>query len=145
MDAVKDVRYRLDLAGGFRDEAEQDFGLGRWRSCASGSVVAVENAGIAVLMLFGVSPSTHKPAMHLSQLLAEGTLEAPAAALIEELLPMCERHDSHEKMLAKYGDEVGYRLPWGLFGEKDAAAALEDARKAVGIATELAAVVPLKE
>ncbi|TCD47585.1 HEPN domain-containing protein [Chlorobium sp. N1] len=145
MDVGKDVRYRLDLAKGFMQEAEQDFGLGRWRSCTYGSDLAVENAGIAVLMLFGVSPSTHKPAMHLSHLLSEGTLEAAAAELIEELLPMCERHESHEKMLAKYGDEAGYRLPWELFEEKDGSAALEDAQKTVRIASELAAIVPAKE
>jgi HEPN domain-containing protein len=137
----EDVGYRLDLAGGFLKEAEQDLGLHRWRSCTAGSVLVVENAGIAVLMLFGVSPSTHKPGMHLARLLSEGTLESKAAELIEELLPMFEQHDSHEKMLAKYGDEAGYRLPWELFGEPEASAALDAARKAVRIARDLAAIV----
>jgi HEPN domain-containing protein len=60
--ASDDVAYRLALAEGFLAEAEQDVGLGRWRSCVDNAQLAVENAGKAVLMWFGVPPKTHDPA-----------------------------------------------------------------------------------
>ena len=107
----KDVNYRLELARGFLNEAEQDCSLKRWRACVSGSILVLENSGLAVLMLFGVSPLTHKPARHLSQLMTEGTVTKEVAALIEEILPELEKYDSHEKMLAKYGNESSYQLP----------------------------------
>ena len=83
MGLQEDVRYRLALAQGFLDEAEQDYSLKRWRLCVSGSILVIENTGLAVLMLFGVSPFTHKPGKHLSQLIAEGTLTKEVAELIE--------------------------------------------------------------
>ena len=134
----KDIDYRLELARGFLNEAEQDYSLKRWRSCVSGSILVLENTGLAVLMLFGVSPLTHKPAGHLSQLITEGTVTKEVAELIEEILPELEKYDSHEKMLAKYGNESSYQLPWELFNEEEALTALEAARKAMRISSELA-------
>jgi len=66
MNSHEDVEYRLKLSEGFLKEAEQDFSLKRWRSCVGNAQLSVENAGKAVLMLFGVSPKTHEPAKHLS-------------------------------------------------------------------------------
>ncbi len=134
----KDVNYRLELARGFLNEAEQDCSLKRWRACVSGSILVLENSGLAVLMLFGVSPLTHKPARHLSQLMTEGTVTKEVAALIEEILPELEKYDSHEKMLAKYGNESSYQLPWELFNEEEGLTALEAARKSMRISSELA-------
>ena len=98
----------------------------------------LEDTGLAVLMLFGVSPLTHKPGKHLSQLMSEGTVSSEAAALIEQLLPELDKYDSHEKMLAKYGDELSYRLPWELFDEKKAQSALEAARKCMSVSMAMA-------
>ncbi len=134
----KDVDYRLELARGFLNEAEQDCSLKRWRACVSGSILVLENSGLAVLMLFGVSPLTHKPARHLSQLMTEGTVTKEVAALIEEILPELEKYDSHEKMLAKYGNESSYQLPWELFNEEEGLTALEAARKSMRLSSELA-------
>jgi HEPN domain-containing protein len=64
----KDVEYRLKLTTGFLEEAKQDFALKRWRACVSNAQLAVENAGKAILMIFGVSPKTHEPARHLAAL-----------------------------------------------------------------------------
>ena len=89
-------------------------------------------------MLFGVSPLTHKPARHLSQLMMEGTVTKEVAALIEEILPELEKYDSHEKMLAKYGNESSYQLPWELFNEEEGLTALEAARKSMRLSSELA-------
>ena len=58
MHAEKATDYRLALARGFLEEAEQDRELGRWRSCVDNSQLAVEDSGKAVISLFGVSPKT---------------------------------------------------------------------------------------
>ncbi|NQU45591.1 MAG: hypothetical protein HQ516_00885 [Chlorobium sp.] len=141
MGSMNDVDYRLQLVRGFLDEARQDFAGGRWRAAVSGSVLAVENAGVGVLMLFGVAPTTHRPGEHLSRLMVEGTLSTEVAGMIGQLLPLFERHGSHQKMLTKYGDEEGCRLPWDIFGEGDAREALASAETAMRIASETAAVI----
>ena len=45
MNASKDMAYRIALATGFLAEAEQDFTLGRWRSCVDNAQLVVENSG----------------------------------------------------------------------------------------------------
>jgi len=137
MKTHNDIAYRFLLAEGFLDEAEADFSLKRWRSCVSGSILCIENCGIAVLMLFGVSRSTHHPEKHLPQLLAEGTVSDEVALLIRELLPELEQHDSHEKMLAKYGREAGHESPWEIFSENQAEAAISGARKSLAVSRKL--------
>jgi len=138
MKLQKDVEYRFELAKGFLSEAEQDDTLQRWRACVSSSILVIENAGLAALMLFGVSPLAHKPGGHLSQLISEGTVAREVAAQIEQLLPELEKYDSQEKMLAKYGDESTFRLPWEIFGAEEAKAALEAARKCMRVSLEMA-------
>ena len=145
MGSRKDVDYRLELARGFLNEAEQDYSLKRWRACVSSSILVLENTGLAVLMLFGVSPFTHKPGRHLSQLVTEGTVSKEVAALINQLLPKLEKYDSHEKMLAKYGNESSYQLPWELFNEEEGLTAIEAARKSVRVSSEIAELVPLAD
>jgi HEPN domain-containing protein len=141
MGSHKDVEYRLELARGFLNEAEQDYSLKRWRACVSGSILVLENTGLAVLMLFGVSPLTHKPGRHLAQLVTEGTVTKEVAALIEQILPELEKYDSHEKMLARYGNESSYQLPWELFNEEEGIKAIEAARKSMRVSSELAELV----
>jgi len=92
-------------------------------------------------MLFGVSALTHKPARHLSQLIAEGTVTKEVAELIEEILPELETYDSYHKMLVKYGNESSYQLPWELFNEAEALLALEAARKSMRVSYALAELV----
>src|SRR3990172_6367765 len=53
MAVTEEARYRLRLAHGFVEEARQDVGLQRWRSCVDNSQLAVENAAKAVLALLG--------------------------------------------------------------------------------------------
>ncbi len=141
MGSQKDVEYRFELARGFLNEAELDYSLKRWRACVSGSILVIENTGLSVLMLFGVSPLTHKPGRHLSQLISEGTVTKEIADLIQEILPELERYDSSEKMLAKYGDESSYKLPWELFNEDEGRTAIESARKCMRVSSEIAALV----
>ncbi len=66
------VTYRLRLARGFLQEAEQDASLGRWRACVAHAQLAVENALKAVIALFAPVPRTHAPADVLSMMLEEG-------------------------------------------------------------------------
>ena len=44
MDSEQDVNFRLRLAEGFLQEAEEDLTLSRWRSCVDNAQLAVENA-----------------------------------------------------------------------------------------------------
>jgi hypothetical protein len=74
MTASESVRYRLALAAGFLVEARQDRELQRWRSCVDNSPLVVENAGKAVLLLFGMSPKTHDPGRQLTELLRTDTV-----------------------------------------------------------------------
>lgn len=57
MKSREEIDYRLGLAKGFLNEAEQDFTLERWRSCVDNSQLSVENAGESVLALFGYHAS----------------------------------------------------------------------------------------
>ncbi len=141
MELQKNVEYRLQLAQGYLQEAEENYAQQRWRACLSCSILVIENAGIAILMLFGVSPMTHQPARHLSQLISEGTVTNEAITLIQQLLPELDKYDSDEKMLAKYGDESTYRLPWELFGEEESHVALEAARKCMSLSREMVGTV----
>ena len=141
MGLQKNVEYRFELARGFLNEAELDYSLKRWRSCVAGSIMVVEHTGLAVLMLFGVSSFTHKPGMHLSQLISEGTVSEEIAVLVKELLPELEQYDSYEKMLAKYGDESAYKLPWDIFKEQEGLMAIESARKCIRVSSEIATLV----
>ena len=43
MDSEQDVHFRLRLAEGFLQEAEEDLPLSRWRSCVGNAQLAVEN------------------------------------------------------------------------------------------------------
>ena len=62
MNSNDDVTYRSNLAKGFFGDAEDDLKLRRWSFCVDNAQLAVENAGKAILMLFGVSSKTHEPA-----------------------------------------------------------------------------------
>ena len=43
MDSEQDVNFRLRLAEGFLQEAEEDLILSRWRSCVDNTQLSVEN------------------------------------------------------------------------------------------------------
>ena len=141
MGLKKNVEYRFELARGFLNEAEQDYSLKRWRACVAASIMVIENTGLIVLMLFGVSSFAHQPGVHLSQLISEGTIAEDIALLVKELLPDLEKYDSYQKMLAKYGDESSNRLPWQIFNEHEGLLAIESARKCIRVSSEIAELV----
>lgn len=139
MTAADEITYRLGLADGFLKEAEQDRGLERWRSCVDNAQLAVENAGKAVLSLFGVPPKTHEPARDVASLLRSRELSEESRAALQGLLPDLLALGTREHFLTDYGDEATYTLPWDLFTRASADEALQAARRAVVLARQIAA------
>jgi HEPN domain-containing protein len=137
--AADEIAYRLGLADGFLREAEQDWGLQRWRSCVDNAQLAVENAGKAVLSLFGAPPKTHEPARDVAALLRTRELSEEARSALQSLLPELLALGTREHFLADYGDEATHTLPWDLFTRDSAEAALRSARGAVAQARRIAA------
>jgi HEPN domain-containing protein len=135
--AGSESEYRLSLAEGFLDEARQDLGLARWRSCVDNSQLAVENAGKAALALLGPLGRTHNPSVLLRKALEEGRFPAEVRARVERITE-CARllgPDIHAQ--SDYGDEAAWKTPWELFSEADAGQALALADEAVRLAREV--------
>lgn len=128
MRSREDVEYRLNLSKGFLREAEEDFQLKRWRSCVANAQLAVENAGKAILMLFGVSSKTHEPAKQLARLIRDSEIPGGVKNQIEDILPEFLLLGVEEHFMTDYGDESSYRLPWDLFDEESAKLALKASR-----------------
>jgi len=139
--SLNDADYRLKLAEGFFDEAQQDVNLGRWRSAMDNSQLAVENAAKAVLALIGPVGRTHKPGPLLRQVVQDGTLEISDPAKVKRLAQLAELLGFDVHMQTDYGDEMGGRTPWELFDESDARQALAMAEEAVKLAQEIIKVV----
>ncbi len=134
MNAPDIVRYCLRLGEGFLREAEQDFGLERWRACVDNAQLATENAGKSVLALFGVVPKTHDPAQQIAQILRTREVPAGMREAMEKMLPELLALGSAEHFLTDYGDEVASKLPWELFDRSSATGALEAARRSLAFA-----------
>ena len=126
----------MGLAEGFLAEAEQDVGLQRWRSCVDNSQMAAENAGKAILALFGVPPRTHEPARELAGLLDTADIPPDVQQQIRAILPDLLALGMTEHLMTDYGDETTYTLPWELFTRESASEALEKACRAVSSARE---------
>ncbi len=132
------VTYRLRLARGFLQEAEQDASLGRWRACVAHTQLAVENALKAVIALFAPVPRTHAPADILSMMLEEGGIPQAMRADVQELVDIVQGLDlAAIHVQADYGDEFHGLTPWELFSEEDAREALAIARRVVEKAARL--------
>jgi len=135
------VRYRLLLAEGFLAEAEQDFGLERWRSCVDNAQLATENAGKSVLAGFGVISKTHDPAQQVAKVLRSQDLSAALHDAMERMLPDLLALGSAEHFLTDYGDAASGKLPWDLFDRDAAANALEAARRSIESARGIVALL----
>jgi HEPN domain-containing protein len=133
--------YRLALAEGFLAEAEQDFKLERWRSCADNAQLAVENAGKTVLALFAVTSKTHEPARQVAALLRTQTVPAKVQERLQILLSNLLALGASEYFQTDYGDEATYTLPWDLFTRESAIDALEAARRSFALVQELVPIV----
>jgi len=134
MTGHQDAAYRMKMARGFLEEARQDLDLGRWRSVVDNAQLAVENAAKAVLALVGPVGRTHNPAAELRQLLKEGLFAETCHDEVQQLVERAEMLGSDIHIRTDYGDEVGGRTPWELFGEADARKALSTAEEAIALA-----------
>lgn len=132
------VTYRLRLAQGFLQEAEQDASIGRWRACTAHAQLAVENALKAVIALFAPVPRTHAPADILSIMLEQGDVPQSMRGEVQELVNIAQGLDlAAIHVQTDYGDEFHGLTPWELFTEEDAHDALAIARHVVEAATAL--------
>ncbi len=137
MKSKDESRYRLNLAEGFLTEAEQDFGLSRWRSCVDNSQLAVENSGKMVVASFRPVEKSHNPAKQVMDLLKTEKIDEELIGDIKNLIPLLDKLGFEEHLKTDYGDEDTYKSPWDIFKEDDAAEALETARKCVKTAKKV--------
>ena len=136
MKASDSAAYRLALAEGFLAEAEQDVGLERWRSCVDNAQLATENAGKAVLSLFGIASKTHDPAQPIAALLRAREIPSELEGPIRQMLPDLLALGPAEHLMTDYGDEATHTLPWDLFTRESAVEALAIARRSVQLAKD---------
>lgn len=134
MNSKEDAVYRLRLAEGFLEEAEEDVSLSRWRSCVSNSQLVVENSGKAIIALFEPLERTHEPAERIKALLEERVFDESLEQEIEEVLPLFEELGFEEHFMTDYGDEDGRKVPWQIYGEEEAREAIQIARRCFEIA-----------
>lgn len=133
----EEARYRLNLAKGYLDEAEEDFGTKRWRSCAAGSHLAIENSAKGTIACFAPVALTHDPAPQLARLLEAKTMPGEVAAKVKEIIPIAAKFGGREHTLLSYGDTKRFRDPWSLVTEAKANEAIEGARRCLAIAKEV--------
>jgi len=131
------ARYRLDLAEGFLGEARQDLDLDRFRPCVSNAQLSIENAAKAVIALFGPVGKTHEPWRELKALLAEEVIPQALREQVGLLATLAARYGLKEHFLTDYGDETQLLSPWQLFGQEDAAEALETAETCFALVQEI--------
>jgi HEPN domain-containing protein len=124
-----DVEYRIKLADGFFKESKEDINIKRWRSCVANSQLVVENAGKAILMLFGISPKTHEPAKHLDKLIRDVKIPSDIKDKLKKIMPEFLALGVEEHFMTDYGEESSYLLPWDIFDEDSARNALKAAKQ----------------
>lgn len=137
MKPEEEARYRLNLAKGYLAEAEEDIKLERWRSCAAGSQLAIENSAKAIIACFAPVALTHDPASQLARLLEAKTMPGEVAAKAKEVIPIAAKFGGKEHGLFSYGDTKRFRDPWSLVTEAKANEAIEGARRCLAIAEEV--------
>jgi len=132
-----EARYRLRLATGFLEEARQDVGLERWRSCVDNSQLAAENAAKGVLALVAPVGATHDPAVLLRRVLSSGAYPASLEPRVIRIAECAAKLGWSVHVETDYGDYGAMQTPWELFVEADARDALDLAEEAVRLAGEL--------
>jgi HEPN domain-containing protein len=139
MESHRDALYRLRLAEGFLEEAEQDHGLERWRAVVNNSQLAAENGAKAALALILPPSRVHDPGRLLIEALDQGRFRDDQAETVRALAECAESLGPDMHIQTDYGDETGGRTPWEIFRQEDAQQALELARQATELARSLVA------
>jgi HEPN domain-containing protein len=137
MESRRDALYRLRLAEGFLGEAEQDYGLERWRAVVDNSQLAVENAAKAALALVLPPSRVRDPDRLLAEALEQGLFGTDEVETVKTLAACAEALGPEVHIQTDYGDETGGLTPWEIFGQDDAKQALELARQATVSARQL--------
>jgi HEPN domain-containing protein len=137
MNSHDQAHYRLRLAQGFFDEAQEDMNSQRWRSSVSNAQLAVENAAKAVLGLLGPIGRTHNPSLFLSEALQTGRFPHSVRAQVERLAECAKVLGPAVHVKSDYGDEETMQTPWELFDEGRAREAVGLAEQAVGLAKQI--------
>lgn len=131
------AEYRLKLAKGFLNEAEQDMALNRWRACVAHAQLAVENALKSVIALFVPVPRTHDPARLLLKLIDQDQIPERWQNEIESLAREGLLLGPEVHIQTDYGDEFSGLTPWELFTKEDAKEAFEKANTVVDKAVKI--------
>ncbi len=137
MKPEEETRYRLNLARGYLAEAEEDIKLERWRSCAAGSQLAIENSAKAIIACFVPVALTHDPARQLAKVIEAETMPEEVVAEVKEIIPIAAKFGGKEHGFLSYGDTKRFRDPWSLVTEAKANEAIEGARQCLAIAEEV--------
>lgn len=127
MASAEDARYRLQLAEGFLNEAQEDIRLTGWRSCVDNSQLAAENSAKAVLTLIGPVGRTHVAADLLRKAFQSGKFPSRVSSDVSRLIQLTDQLGWDVHMDSDYEDEVERRTPWELFDETSAQQALSTA------------------
>jgi len=129
-----DARFRLRLAKGFQEEAQQDYQLRRWRSCVDNAQLSVENSGKAIIALFEPVQKTHNPANQLREIIEKNRIDAALLPDLQTALTVFDELGFAQHFMTDYGDEEGYRDPWSIFSEADALKSLETVSTCLALA-----------
>jgi len=134
MDSKDEARYRLRLAQGYLQEAEQLLGASQWRASASSAQLAVENSAKAVLALVGPLPKSHDLSRMLLDAGEDLGLDDDHLRKLHRLAECARLLGFREHVMTDYGDELAYRTPWEIYDEGRARRAFALAQEACGIA-----------
>lgn len=126
-----EAAFRMRVAAGFLNEAEQDLRLERWRSCVDNGQLAAENAAKAVMAIAGPVGRTHNPAPMLRRLLDGATFSDDERAFVHRVVEAAELLGPDVHARSDYGDEASGKTPWQLFDASDAKTVMALARDAV--------------
>jgi HEPN domain-containing protein len=113
MDSKEEARYRLRLAEGYLQEAEQLLGVSQWRACVSSAQLAVENSPKAVLALVGPLPKSHDLSAMLLDAAGDLGLGEESLPVLQRLAECARLLGCREHIMTDYGDELAYRSPLG--------------------------------
>ena len=137
MDSEEDARYRLRLAEGYVQEAEQLLALRQWRACVSSAQLAVENSAKAVLAMVGPLGRSHDLSGMLLEAAGDLGLKEQDLRKLHRLAECARLLGLREHILTDYGDELAYQTPWEIYDEGRGRTALTLAAEAYQIATHI--------
>lgn len=137
MNSHNDAGIRLKLGGGFLKEAEEDFQLGRWRSCVDNAQLAAENSAKAVIALYEPPEKSHEPGEQFLRVSRQYPIAVNIRKKLEKLAGLAGLLGWEVHVLSDYGDASTGRLPWEIYGKKEASMALKTARSVFVLAGEL--------